>query len=946
MYSNQDKEEALREIRKYLEEKLIDDKKMPLTSFSYKMMKFRFYVKMNLAEKVRFYLGIWKMYCLVVFALLSIAAFMGLRITCVILWLAANFLILAGYLVLKLSYLRKFRSKNHRQEKEYEPDVQSGQWFLKEEYKQRRRFWFFMLMICVAFFFVVEIGLFSTEYLYFTYPAIIFVFEYEMWQRYCWLTKEEYYNQKFGMKAPEGEQTSIAAICKKIKELFSGQAVLGYGANHEETRNMTLEELEIFFQGESHANRMLQIFCAHNPGVVEKGKGLLETALELLENRSVLFQTAFYRDLDYAFILSAYLKLVRGQTVLLVAATNVRIEKMTEWIRDGVKKLNGMEWWTFSPYRPFHKPGQLVAVYCSDFDEFCRDEKYGEFRENIGIILLQDPSEYSSHCMEQIRALWEAHEAVGEICMAVCSASAEAINLVNWSFQTDRIYKGQLWRTAKRFQTVYWKEENLKAEAGLPREWGIEMDIFHCLVQEVKSGDIVWIGGEMLPVWDFLWAYKGRYTEDVGKNVILEEYGLDLQWSKEVYIIAEDYAGNYKKVLDTMVSRGWDKAMVNVIAPNYMLRDFIQSFQANPLITEGLTAQRVETAHNVAWRLMHMLLQEWVGAGQIKKMMDTVHLPGHKWGNTLRKQIGELFRLHILEKNEEVELESIFRNEEEYRLKKNETIKTHLRKEESIYFVEKNKGKLTDISTNLTYNTVYQVYLPGQNVVLNNKSYKFIGVFMGEDRYYAEVERNSGTVKRKTYYRQHRRYALSDVGEADNNLRVRQTCPHIHWKLEKADILVETCGYLEMEQFRGFGNANYRICRHVPERKYKKKPYIKIQVEVREEREARIIATWLKEAFYTLCRKYYDYLAVGMEGVESVSLSSIEIRETPEKKTVDLQKNVKPVHNIYIIEDMDQDSGILWEIYEKQNDIMLLLGKFLSQDKGANIEPFMEDITR
>ena len=103
---------------------------------------------------------------------------------------------------------------------------------------------------------------------------------------------------------------------------------------------------------------------------------------------------------------------------------------------------------------------------------------------------------------------------------------------------------------------------------------------------------IIILGGK-IPVWDILWDYKGIYDNDIGERIIPEEYGYGLRLDEEMYIISEDFQGNYKKTAELLSSRGTDKTMVHVIVPGYLLRDYILARPENILLQEGVTKKDI-----------------------------------------------------------------------------------------------------------------------------------------------------------------------------------------------------------------------------------------------------------------------------------------------------------------------------------------------------------------
>lgn len=146
-----------------------------------------------------------------------------------------------------------------------------------------------------------------------------------------------------------------------------------------------------------------------------------------------------------------------------------------------------------------------------------------------------------------------------------------------------------------------------------------------------------------------------------------------------------------------------------------------------------------------------------------------------------------------------------------------------------------------------------------------------------------------------------------------------------------------------MEQFHDLENAVIGISRKVPERIYKKKRYIEIKIINAVAETVLTMASWLKEAFYSLCPDFVDYISVCMEDdvcldYKKACISKIEIIKSESSQNNEDNKAVC----IYIIEDMDKDTGILQNMYEKQVKIMDTMYNYMLWSGEKEIYPFLK----
>lgn len=929
MYDDEEKREA----EKIVKELILDKMESGILKYPIKLLRIKIYLPLGLADLVRFYNQLWVIYIAILMTFFSfsekILGYVEINRRC---WCGLNNFMIIAYIVLKFS-LRlksKYSKKRRKCSNSYEQDHLTKQWFLKEEEKKKRSFWFWGMIS----WFVIYVGIYicfeKIWELQYIYPAIFIVFFYENWIRYEWMTKNEYYAREFNTIVEENEKTMFI-MQEELKAILPSGSFLGYEASRDEAFQMTERELDEFLKGSSDAKNLLRAFCNGRAEILQKDPELLESALELLEGHSVLFKTPFYKDVDFAFLLPAYLKLVRGETILLVCSAKVNIEEMTNWVRNEIGKMNGLDWWRYDVYHPFHKSGNVVAVYCTEFLAFYQDTEYAEFRDKIGLIFLQEPSEYTENCLKKIRMLCNECREEREICLAVSSGSMEILDLLNWGFRENNVFSGQLWRPAKRMQVMYWKEE-LDAKADVEgRKWGIEAELLRYLIHEVPTEKIIWVSGCTLPVWDILWTYKRYGDINVGSQVVSEEFGHSLQLNNVTYIITEDFLGNYRKTAELFSSRGSDKSQVHVIVPEYLLRDYIMKNPSDRLLDEGVSKKEVTSERNVVWNIFYELLEDWIPVEHIKEELELHFSFGQFWKSYLENLLKD-----YVGGKEYIKIESRFIEEEHCHIYADEKIKLLVKKNVNLKFYLEGENRIADITTNLTYNTWFQKHLPGQYIVMGNKSFLFLGIVEKQDKFLVKIKRNSHMVNQKTYYRQIREYELNNVRICTSELMYRSKTSRLNWEFGEADITAKTCAYIAMDGFADFNHAVKYTCKNVPERKYIKKRYIKITARNSEEETLRIIATWLREAFYSLCPEDIDYLAVCMEDCkDSGSISNIIFlnKQTNEKE-----------ESICILEDRDRDSGILQDIFEKQDRIAVTMNEYMRTMDLSILQKFLEQI--
>jgi hypothetical protein len=923
MYDEKDIKEVIKEVAKLLFEEIID--KTRSLKVICKLLKQNIYLNLSAVEWVRFYEQFWVVYTIVLgiaFWFFKLAELEDNRIK----WEIINLIIVGSFIGYKL-WWKINKERKGEVSRKYTQENVTKQWFLRAEYIKCRQFYFWCIIFWMLIFaLMVKISSLKREYFY---PAFFMIIYCEMWLRYAWLTKEEYYETKFQIEPQNENIRTLVMIQRELRKKMPKDSYIGRWAKRGKKQSISEEEMNSILQRYFHEGILLREFLYKKQDILNRGSDLLESGLELLKGRSVLFKTPFYKDMDYAFLFTAYLKLIRGQRILLVCTPNTDLTDILYWMRDEIKKINGSDWWTFEAYRPFCIPGNVSALCYTDFTTFINDNNCTDFRDKLGLILLQEPSEYTKNCYRQIDNLFSQKKNINELCIAVVSSTIEALDLISKDAADDVICKGQLWTSTKNIQVMYWKEEMLDIGGNQGQGWGIEAELLQYFIEVVKAKKIAWIGGGRIPVWDILWDYKGTYDIDIGEQIIPEEYGYGLQLNEEIYIISEDFQGNYRKTAELLASRGTDKTMVHVIVPGYLLRDYISAYPENILLQEGITKKETVSERNIVYNILEELLEGWVSDEWIKTRLTIVC----NYRGELDQILKELLRKYLLEG--EVKLEKKVGKKVYYHVRTDSQIEKMKKKNVMIRFFGEDEDEVCNINTGLTYDTIFQKYLPGQNLIVRNKGYQFLGIIEIDGIYLAKIKRSLSAINEKAYYRQMREYKLEKEHVLNSPIVYNPDISDMKWLYGEADITVKTNAYFSMRTFRDVDHAVKFVCKDIPARKYKRKRYIKILLANKTKSNARMIGTWIKEALYTLCPKDVDYIAIGIRGCkDSISIDNVEADEStkPELETV------------YIIEDHNWDSGILQDMFEKQEEIIKMMKEFMDEVNPNEIKPFWQNI--
>jgi hypothetical protein len=444
--------------------------------------------------------------------------------------------------------------------------------------------------------------------------------------------------------------------------------------------------------------------------------------------------------------------------------------------------------------------------------------------------------------------------------------------------------------------------------------------------------DMAWIVGQYYKV---LTAYIGlpnsqRALEQKMK-VLASIWGASRP--DENCIFREDELNHAFEMGRQFSTRAGNQVFVNVLSPNYMLRDYMINnhaiFTDDPKAIPSISPDTTLSRRNTVIQLVKQLIESPVSEAYVEQHLQIKH----DEANDLRAQLEAEIRGFFPTNEEELisvehvqyleELDLAMREKKFYRLNQHAFITQYedIWKSIEIHY-ENDEEKLNSIKP-IGY--IYQNYLPGQLFSIAGKQYE---VFEIQPHGPMKLRRAADHIHRRQYYRQIRTYAFKSW-EQFGNAKYLSNDDKVSLLEGLVHMNVTTDGYYTCTSFHDLASAHRTRVPDVPERQIVNKEALCLHIEGATQTEMFTLAKLLNEMFYTVYPHHHQYIRALYSNVDP---------NTPE--AIIQSKVVGTVAGdcIYIVEDAQMDLGIIESIQRYMHRFLEMLTDYLDwymQDSEA-----------
>lgn len=700
----------------------------------------------------------------------------------------------------------------------------------------------------------------------------------------------------------------------------------------------------------------------------------IDAVVKLVKKENVFYATPFYKDLDVCIFFPIYLALLRREKALVILEDSGNLAQIVAWIKKGVEEIDDLvDLWNVGI---LDEDAEEVDVGILSFQDIHCGEKLkslNAFFHKVSFVVIIEASDFLAGGQEAVSSFSSKIGTDTEGCTwLLCDRNAESmLDLFSHLLSAEFTYVSATPERAKETLVFYWDTETEPAQIWKPvkRYLGIEAGILEIAKQNGVFA-VSWYGEELMPVIDLKWImgqYYLQYGERtaqkphqlwINEQLICDISGISCELDSEKYMIIEDSGYNLYEAARQYATRGSTKAVVHIMSPNYMLRDFMksqeESMKADSKYIAQLVPEYINSKRNIALRLIRRMLEEPVSESEAENLLKGIEeaLEPMSWLKRIRKLVN--IALNCDSVNIIVTYHNLFSPElgivgkEAYY----QIMDSHVKNEFNRYFQQASyideEGNRKHISKLILAGHLEQKYLPGQYVTLNGKYYEVTGYLKNELEYVLQVRRASDQIMGRYYYRQQRAYRALEIKEDPSYKSVVLSPNKLCLKRCEADITAFTYGYVEMKKWNDLENGKNIVYDNPleKERSYMEKQMLKIEF-IDLPKEDKKLVCWLgvllHETFCTFYPQYYHLLSVALDrkkywGVlpDKIMMTILSNIETDKKKDD---------YCFYILEDSREDMGLLQSIENHFQQILDILREYVewSKDTGNDYLNFGVD---
>ena len=856
----------------------------------------------------------------------------------------------------------------------YEPSAEEGIWCIKPHLGQMRTFLrtFYHGAIAVSLILsCISNWLFEQEYLNVPFsPVFGLILLGEVFFFLDGLTHDERQEDLYG-EADEAEHVSNYSLLRPIlRKLFGDKldaenTTINNGTTALRTDEQILDEME------ENEDDMVVAYSRFMRRMKNKGftpdQNYLNSGLELMSGKSILFNNPFYYDLiPYAFY-PMNRCILKGQHVLIVLGRHGIEDDIKEWCEKGLYAITNVpNMWNVGVLNRDESDTLNVGIITrSDVNNLSLHEKNEAFFRKVGFVVIIEPSRLLTTAQVGLNSLVR-HCRKGNQKITYCSTDKNCDGLVDALSHVLMTSLTEVSATDHHKGTssyMCWEADEDRLQhrmlPNLSRYLGIGTEMsFVALKNQVQGTE--WYGGDAFPVVDMHWIAKQYYydllnyaqlpaSQDVMDEMFRVSPNLwNAKTSKNLYMTVEDESSNLFEIKRLFSTRGTGQGFVNVVSSAYLLKDYMTAndglFNADSKAIPYIVADYAHTMRNVVLRLCLRMCTGMVSEEEIKRELmlvdgDTEFVRQSLWheicvcfegrsrhemnrinGETIVRKVGskeECFTIDTLLVRRKFSLDTgVMQNM--YYISDSRFKSGFMGDLQSAtYVAEDENGEKQYLGTEL-YGQVFQKYLPGQFFTFNGKYYEMQRVTRDGQ---VLVRRAADHIEGRPGYRQVREYVLSNVRDSETMGDVKDI-NGMKVVTQYADVKVATPAYWQMKKHNDFAGGRKILINGIPERTYCNKQILKIEFpdETVTPEIINTLTVLFNEVFATLFAENQPFIC------------ALNANESKEPITYSLQgeNGFAPDQNvIYIVEDSQLDIGLLVAVKRNLNRIFSIVCDYL-----------------
>lgn len=857
----------------------------------------------------------------------------------------------------------------------YEQDEESSFWYVRSHFGQARTYLKTMYYAAMAL--SVALVLFSCE-LYRSdllsvpfYPVFGLLIVGEIYFFADGLDRQELTSYLTGEADHANSVTNYVLLRKVLSKLFGDKlgaenTTVDSGLLAARTNDALLQQLE---QSEDPKVEAYGRFMRKKVlSGLQLDHNYLASGLDLLQERSILFNNPFYYDLiPYVFYPMNRVMLRRKKVLIILGRHSVE-DDIIAWCQEGLTSISNIPgMWNIGVLSDAPLALDVGIISRSSVHDLALHEANDAFFQDVEFVVVVEPSKLVTTAQIGLNSIMRRCRQDGKqitFCSTDknCDGLVDALSHILLSSFTE-VSATEHHKGVSSYMCWDGDGDHLQHRLlpNLSRYLGVGTELsFAALKNQVPVTE--WYGGESFPVVDIHWIAKQyyydllHYAELPTSQEAMDEYFQTTPnlWNARIrenhFLTVEDEGNNMFEMKRLFSTRARNQGFVNIISPEYLLKDYMLEndgiFNADPKAIPYMVADYASTQRNIILRLCLRMSTGPVKEADIQQElmlgdMDHGELPHSLWhniclhcgsrGTSRTDKAGNeclvfshgaaetVFGIDTLQVKKKYSLEQ-GRMELLYSITDPKFISIVLGDLRNAgYIAEDEKGEKHYLGAELRGH-VFQKYLPGQFFTFGGKYYEMLRVTSAGQ---VLVRRAADHITGRPAYRQIRNYYLSNVVDSEA-MGDQMDIAGMHIVRQYADIRVETPAYWKLDQYNNFAGGSVVSINGVPNRVYQAKQLLRITLPNRDSMLTKevcgTVALLFNEIFRTLFAENQPYIAAVMPG-EAAAPTTYSLQG---ENGTELEDGC-----IYIIEDSQLDLGLLVTVQRSLNRIFSMLCDYL-----------------
>lgn len=656
-------------------------------------------------------------------------------------------------------------------------------------------------------------------------------------------------------------------------------------------------------------------------------------SIRLLQGKSVMFASPFYYDyMPYVF-LPVVAQLQRNRRVLVLFGPGSSEESLKAYMESGIAFVTGVrDMWSVGAIRKDpHEQPHIGMLSFSSLGDVCGVLENADYYKTVSFVVVVDPSSLLATYQIGLSYLAECLSCGEPVTYCVFDGNSDGLvdslcHALRASLTEVAATEGANGVSASMFWEADAPSLQLRLVPGVARYLGVGTEL-GLVAMKSQVSKVTWASSRNVPLVDMRWIAGQYYCELMSfAGLPQEQLQIDAHMSfswdawavrkaENAFLVAEDEVCNMYETARQFATRGFEQSFVNIVVPNYILRDYMsrnsEVFLHDPKAIPSFAPDYSRSQRNIVFSIVmamaqakNFLPEETVLARlrfagiEVKDarealeglLVDHIDAEGTDHGSLPENQL-------IVDVVEEYvpALRDIVKKRY-FRLKDAASYSDCFSGLRNVPLMTEESDGTSALVGDRLYGHVYQSFLPGQFTVVNGKYYEIASISAENG---VVMRRASDHFSRRRYYRQLRSYCI-DEWTSGENAGDKRTVSNVVVERVCATISVETHGYLDMDDFGNLSSARKVLLSDIPVRRYRNKSSLRLEFPGASSAVTLTLAVLISEFLVTLFPRDHAYLAVLVSGSHLL-----------EEGLLPRCNGIEESGTVYIIEDSLVDIGLV-----------------------------------